>query len=678
MNLEAPSHPPRVAAGAATLRLYAMGAALAVASDPEGAPVGRLGAKGAAILAYLALQPGQAASRDALVELLWSQSAPEQGRASLRQEMRRMKRALGPAFDAVIDADNAAIALRPGAVWCDALEIEAAAAHRDADGLSRLADLHRGPFLGPLQVPEKDFQDWTATQASRLDSLTLDGLLRQLLLDQAAGRLERAANAARALLRIDPLQEDVHARLIALLVERGRLKSARAHLEDCRALFREELGEEPRAALEAYENALSSRRAARGAPPAAPAPAREGGDSFSARPLAAFKAADPNSPADVALLRETTAMMANCCWLRVRSCDELFAAGMSPAQIAAQVDYVITLGRRPDEAPRAFFSAARRGDGALVLAQDAEPMPGDASDPARALARRIAGRVTPALLTAEVALERARKTPPDGDFWRLLMAALGLRQAQDAELLRKARGFLQGALELHPDDSTALALLAQLHMAEGYRGLTPDPRAAFFVGREMARRAVRAQPRSALAHYSLGLGASFLEGTETGRALQLRALELNPAYAPAMAELARLFALEASEAEADFWADRALALSPDDARAPMWRAFKALAAYAARRPARALELARLAVAEAPDELFPALIAAASLAELGRMDEAAAALAPHGARLPDPAEELMRATLPFAEEARLDELLTTFKRIAAHARPGAKGRPASRG
>ena len=94
-----------------------------------------------ALLAYLALQPGLSASRDVLVETLWSRGSADQGRASLRQELRRMKRALGPAFEAAIDTPGGQVALRPGAVRIDAEAVEAAAAARDTAGLSALLGL---------------------------------------------------------------------------------------------------------------------------------------------------------------------------------------------------------------------------------------------------------------------------------------------------------------------------------------------------------------------------------------------------------------------------------------------------------------------------------------------------------------------------------------------------------
>ena len=53
------------------------------------------GTKVALLLAYLALRPGQEHSRDKLINLLWSDRAEAQARASLRQAIWALRRALG-------------------------------------------------------------------------------------------------------------------------------------------------------------------------------------------------------------------------------------------------------------------------------------------------------------------------------------------------------------------------------------------------------------------------------------------------------------------------------------------------------------------------------------------------------------------------------------------------------
>ena len=51
--------------------------------------------KATALLAVLALRPGAVLARERLCGLLWSRSAPEQARASLRQALAQLRRDLG-------------------------------------------------------------------------------------------------------------------------------------------------------------------------------------------------------------------------------------------------------------------------------------------------------------------------------------------------------------------------------------------------------------------------------------------------------------------------------------------------------------------------------------------------------------------------------------------------------
>jgi DNA-binding SARP family transcriptional activator len=77
-----------------------------------------------ALLAYLALTPGKARSRDHLVGLLWSDRADEQGRSSLRQALAAMRRELHLNGSDVLKTEGENISLEPGTIEVDVLEFE--------------------------------------------------------------------------------------------------------------------------------------------------------------------------------------------------------------------------------------------------------------------------------------------------------------------------------------------------------------------------------------------------------------------------------------------------------------------------------------------------------------------------------------------------------------------------
>lgn len=110
-----------------------------------GAPE-QLSRRAQAMLAYLAQQPGMRAERGALADLLWSDRAEEQARASLRQELSVIRRLLP---EGVLDADRQIVRLDPGRVSTD----------RSGPG----------SFLDGFDLSSEGFEDWLRQERSAQD-----------------------------------------------------------------------------------------------------------------------------------------------------------------------------------------------------------------------------------------------------------------------------------------------------------------------------------------------------------------------------------------------------------------------------------------------------------------------------------------------------------------------------
>ncbi len=110
----------------------------------SGAPVVLRHKKAQLLLAYLALQPGEAQPRERLANLLWSDRGDEQARSSLRQALTALRKALS---DNPLVADRESIVLRPEAVEVDAVTFETLVASGTRENLERAADLYRGELL---------------------------------------------------------------------------------------------------------------------------------------------------------------------------------------------------------------------------------------------------------------------------------------------------------------------------------------------------------------------------------------------------------------------------------------------------------------------------------------------------------------------------------------------------
>src|ERR1700733_6257347 len=115
-------------------------------------PTGR---KTRALLAAIALSAPRPASRSRLAELLWSRRPEDQARASLRQEIQLLLKALAVAKTEILHVSRDHLSLVPGATWIDAEEIARATTSQPA-ALSLLD----GDLLEDLDGVDPAFDKW--------------------------------------------------------------------------------------------------------------------------------------------------------------------------------------------------------------------------------------------------------------------------------------------------------------------------------------------------------------------------------------------------------------------------------------------------------------------------------------------------------------------------------------
>src|SRR4051812_42102650 len=105
----------------ARIRLRLLGRpVLTRGEDP--APIRLSTRKVSALVAYLATNPDQTASREELATLLWGSCSEQQARQSLRQALAFLRKDLGSPNFFTADAD--VVRLQPGFWSVDALEFE--------------------------------------------------------------------------------------------------------------------------------------------------------------------------------------------------------------------------------------------------------------------------------------------------------------------------------------------------------------------------------------------------------------------------------------------------------------------------------------------------------------------------------------------------------------------------
>jgi DNA-binding SARP family transcriptional activator len=189
---------------------------------PSGQVLNLPSRKARALLAYLALVPGQAHPRDKLAALLWGDSSDDRARHSLRQALVRIREGLRHAVPGALLEEGETVALNADAADVDVETFRRLARTGTATALKGAARLYRGDLLEGLDVVEPSFEDWLLTERERLREMALEVLARLLAQQNEAGAVDGAIETAVKLLGLDPAQEAVHRSLMRLYVRQGR------------------------------------------------------------------------------------------------------------------------------------------------------------------------------------------------------------------------------------------------------------------------------------------------------------------------------------------------------------------------------------------------------------------------------------------------------------------------
>lgn len=206
------------------------------------------------LLAFLALAPGRRASREAVAEALWPETAPERARRGLHPVVSVARRGLrdqGPPDAEYVLATGGNYALDGEIGWSIDVDewrsrIAAAEAHLvKGEPAAAVASwqqawrLYRGALLEGIDAP------WAHEPREAMREQHLKVLRRLADTLTSLDRGEEAMDVYRALLVEDPLQETAHLALMAAYARQGRRDLVRRQYDRLCALLRTELGSEP-------------------------------------------------------------------------------------------------------------------------------------------------------------------------------------------------------------------------------------------------------------------------------------------------------------------------------------------------------------------------------------------------------------------------------------------------
>ena len=262
-----------------------------------------------------------------------------------------------------------------------------------------------------------------------------------------------------------------------------------------------------------------------------------------------------------------------------------------------------------------------------------------------AITREIVGSLAPELLEAEMQRAR-RKDPQTLDAWEHAMRAqwhlARLTPEDNAEALR----FAAEATRLNPTGTAGLNIAAFAHIYDMVYSWSASPAQSIGAAHEAARRAVALDARDEVAQTALGTCETFIGQHDSAVARLRHAVELNPNFTWAHGDLGLALALSGKPEEAIAPLNEAVRLSPRDQFCFLWLYLLGFATFLAGRPDEALAHLDGSLRLNPSTPGPYRLRAACLSELGRLEEARAALADFLKRVPSGTIAALRAQLPF--------------------------------
>jgi adenylate cyclase len=237
---------------------------------------------------------------------------------------------------------------------------------------------------------------------------------------------------------------------------------------------------------------------------------------------------------------------------------------------------------------------------------------------------QVVGSIHPELYAAE--MRRAQQRPTESlDVWNYAVRGrwhvLRLTREDNAE----AKRLFGKALELEPNYVPALSFLVYCHICDVLFGWSQAPPESITEARRFARQASSLDQNDPWVQCALGLTEFIAKNPDTAIAHYRKAIELNPNFALAYGYLSLQLAY-AGEAEAAIEAGhKAIRLSPRDPELFHFHTAISTAHFVEERYTEAVTWANKVMAERPESPAWRRVLAASLAQLGQIEEARKAM-----------------------------------------------------
>ncbi|MEZ4706574.1 MAG: BTAD domain-containing putative transcriptional regulator [Caldilineaceae bacterium] len=229
-------------------------------TQDDGAEIDLRGRKELALLAYLALESPKAVRRDTLLGLFWPELNQDDARNNLRVTLTRLRKALTHEDIPYLQANRRIVQWNADAPTHVDVKtflhlIHTAERHNHSTlaacpacmaKLEQAQALYGAEMLSGFHLPEcAAFEEWLLFQRESLHMRMMQLLAQLEAAYVAAAAYADAIKTVHHRLALDPLDEEAHRRLMALLVRNGQRHAALIQYEACRRLLNAELDVPP-------------------------------------------------------------------------------------------------------------------------------------------------------------------------------------------------------------------------------------------------------------------------------------------------------------------------------------------------------------------------------------------------------------------------------------------------
>ena len=271
----------------------------------------------------------------------------------------------------------------------------------------------------------------------------------------------------------------------------------------------------------------------------------------------------------------------------------------------------------------------------------------------------IAGAIQPELLKFE--RERIAERPQHSeDAYELYQRGMFHHYRQNKADNIEAQAFFRRALAIDAQYPQATAALSIALTAAAYLSWADDPDKNYEAAFELGQRAVALDVRYPNARFALALICMWTGRNDRAAAEFEEAIKLNPSFAAAHAVLGAVLNFRGHSEEGVASVEKGIRLSPSDPRLFIWLSGLAAAHYQLRHYSQAVEIGRRSWTLNRSYITGLTYVVAGLAQLGKIDEARAALA--DLQELDPKLAVLRTTVKlYQNQAGIDHLLDGLRK-----------------